>query len=338
MEARIGCCALILACIASLGANYRTTNFLVSAPTAELAREVGDAAEKYREDLATKWLGHALPQWPQPCPISVVVGQDLGAGGATSFMFDQRRPFGWKMDVQGSRERILDSVLPHEISHTVFATHFGRPLPRWADEGACTTVEHVSERRKQHHLLVQFLTSGRGIPFHHMFAMREYPEDVLPLYAQGYALTRYLIEQGGPRKFVQYVGDGMDRNDWVGATQRHYGFDDLSELQLAWRDWIKDGCPTLVAKNTPVTPAVASTRSSVSVSPVSLTSTEHGEKLASLANNAQDSAGSFYVRSGRKGPSSSRYAPDEVPREILLEWSRNTGPADYAAEKNSLVR
>ena len=37
--------------------------------------------------------------------------------------------------------RILDSVLPHEITHTIFATHFGQPLPRWADEGACTTVD-----------------------------------------------------------------------------------------------------------------------------------------------------------------------------------------------------
>ena len=69
------------------------------------------------------------------------------------------------MNVQGSLERILDSVLPHEITHTIFATHFGRPLPRWADEGACTTVEHSTERRKQEQLLIQFLTSNRGIAF-----------------------------------------------------------------------------------------------------------------------------------------------------------------------------
>ena len=62
------------------------------------------------------------------------------------------------MHIQGSRERILDSVLPHEITHTIFATHFGRPLPRWADEGACTTVEHVSEKAKQDNFLIQFLT------------------------------------------------------------------------------------------------------------------------------------------------------------------------------------
>ena len=152
--------------------------------------------------------------------------------------------------------RVLDSVLPHEITHTIFATHFGRPLPRWADEGACTTVEHVSEREKQYALLIQFLTTNRGIAFNRMFAMREYPKDILPLYAQGYTLARYLIAQGGKKKFVQYVGDGMRTNDWPAATKKYYQFQDLSELQVTWLNWIKKGSPldleqhpTLLARN-----------------------------------------------------------------------------------------
>ncbi len=97
------------------------------------------------------------------------------------------------MSVQGSHERVLDSVLPHEVTHTIFATHFGRPLPRWADEGACTTVEHPSERNKQTRLLYEFLTTGRGIAFNRMFAMTEYPADILPLYSQGFSLAKFLI-------------------------------------------------------------------------------------------------------------------------------------------------
>ena len=61
------------------------------------------------------------------------------------------------MSIQGSRQRILDSVLPHEVTHTIFASHFRQPLPRWADEGACTTVEHASERAKQEKMLIEFL-------------------------------------------------------------------------------------------------------------------------------------------------------------------------------------
>lgn len=245
MEARFLSIAVVLASLLSLGASYRTQNFIISAPTPEFARAVGDAGEIYRRDLALEWLGRELPPWSEPCPIRVHVGPNLGAGGATSFMFDRGRPFGWQMTIQGSEERVLDSVLPHEITHMVFATHFGRPLPRWADEGACTTVEHDLERRKQDHLLIEFLTTGRGIAFNQMFAMQEYPDDILPLYSQGYSLARFLIAQGGKRKFVDYVGDGMKWNNWTAATKHHYGYGSLSELQVVWLDWVRQGSPPL---------------------------------------------------------------------------------------------
>ena len=124
-------------------AGYRTVNFIVEAPTETLARKIGDAAEQYRQTLAIEWTGRPLPRWSRPCPITAQVSPNLGAGGATSFVFDRGEVFNWTMTIQGSEERILDSVLPHEITHTIFASHFRRPLPRWADEGACTTVERV---------------------------------------------------------------------------------------------------------------------------------------------------------------------------------------------------
>lgn len=245
MEARFSSAALIAVSLLSLGATYPTQNFIIHAPTPEIAQAMGQAGEKYRRDLSLEWLGRELPPWQDPCPITVQVGQHLGAGGATSFMFDNGRPFGWQMTIQGSYERLLDSVLPHEITHMILATHFGRPLPRWADEGAATSVEHTSEKNKQQHLLINFLTTGRGIAFNKMFAMREYPDDILPLYSQGYSLARFLISQGGKRQFVEYVGDGMKWNNWTAATKQHYGYGSLSELQVTWLDWVRQGSPPL---------------------------------------------------------------------------------------------
>ena len=247
MEARLVRAVFVAASLCSLGAGYRTQNFIVTAPTPDFAQRVGMAAEEFRRNLAVEWLGDELPPWSEPCPISVQVGPQLGAGGATSFTFIGGKPSGWTMSIQGSAERIIDSVLPHEVTHTIFATHFGRPLPRWADEGACTTVEHVSERDKQHKLLYEFLTTGRGIAFNQMFAMKEYPPDVLPLYSQGYSLARFLIAQGGKQKFIDYVGDGMRLNNWTRATEQYYGFSSLSELQITWVGWVKKGCPPLDA-------------------------------------------------------------------------------------------
>jgi hypothetical protein len=151
--------------------------------------------------------------------------------------------------------------------HTVFATHFGRPLPRWADEGACTTVEHESEKQKQHRLLYEFLTTGRGIAFNHMFAMTDYPPEVLPLYAQGYSLARYLIAQGGKRRFVAYVGDGMRWNNWTRATQVHYSFHSLSDLQVNWLEWVRRGCPAFAAPNEALLASASESRAAQPESP-----------------------------------------------------------------------
>jgi hypothetical protein len=238
---------LVAVCTSSFGtaAAYRTTNFTVDAPTPQLAKEIGDTAERYRVTLANEWLGRELANWSQPCPIKARVSQQLGAGGATSFVFDRGQVFGWKMDIQGSRERVLDSVLPHEITHTIFATHFRQPLPRWADEGACTTVEHQSEIAKQERMLIDFLKTRRGIPFSDMFAMKEYPQDVLPLYAQGHSLSRYLIAQRGKQEFLNFLADGMQDENWPRALHEHYQYDHLLALQNSWLGWVKAGRPEI---------------------------------------------------------------------------------------------
>lgn len=232
-------------------AAYRTTNFVVQAPTPALAREVGESAEQWRSKLAIQWLGKEMPAWSKPCPIKAKIAPHLGAGGATSFIFDQGEVFGWEMDIQGSRERILDSVLPHEVTHTIFASHFRQPLPRWADEGACTTVEHQSEIVKQERMLIRFLKTGKGIPFSKMFAMKEYPPDVMPLYSQGHSLTQFLIEQHGREKFLSFLGQGMSDENWPMAVQQNFGHRNLYELQNDWLAWVKDGRPRLARVDAP---------------------------------------------------------------------------------------
>ena len=234
------------------GAGYRTANFTVDAPTPRLAKEIGDSAENWRRELAIEWLGKELPNWSRPCPIKARVNPNLGAGGETSFVFDRGEVFGWRMQIQGSRERVLDSVLPHEVTHTIFASHFRKPLPRWADEGACTTVEHPSEISKQESLLIEFLHTSRGIPFSTMFAMKEYPRDVLPLYAQGHSVSKFLIDRYGKRRFLEFLEDGMRDENWLHAVSSHYGYSNLQSMQDSWMTWVRAGRPELqLASNVP---------------------------------------------------------------------------------------
>lgn len=235
-------------------------NFVVYAADYRLATKVSQRAEAYRKSLAIEWTGQELPPWSQKCPIEVELGG--ASSGETSFAFvDQPNgrgyPIEWQMKIRGPYERVLDSVLPHEITHTIFATHFGQPLPRWADEGACTMVEHELEKNKNHQLLMEFLHSkpSMGIPFNRMFVMRSYPRQILPLYAQGYSVAKFLIFQGGKQRFVEYIGKGLKQDEmnrgsagWSAVTREFYGYKDLSELQTSWIKWVGDGSDEFVLK------------------------------------------------------------------------------------------
>lgn len=234
--------------VACCGASVRTRHFIVTAPSREMAERTAEAAEHFRRELAIAWIGDEIPDWHAPCPITVTF-EDL-AHGETRFGLVQEpgqrgMPVDFDMKLFGPPERILDSVLPHELTHTIFATHFGCRLPRWADEGACTSVEHSSETDNLKRILLRHLVEGKGIPFNEMVRMVEYPHDMLPVYSQGYSVADFLIQQKGKREFVRFIGTGLQSNDWDRAIHQHFGFQDLSDLQLTWNEWVRRGSPNL---------------------------------------------------------------------------------------------
>jgi hypothetical protein len=345
-------CFLVVAgqCVsADAAAGYKTRNFTVSAPTPQLAKEIGDSAEAWRTKLSIEWLGKEMPPWTKPCPIHAQVAPNMGAGGATSFIFDRGEVFGWKMNIQGSRERILDSVLPHEVTHTIFASHFRAPLPRWADEGACTTVEHHTEIAKQERNLVQYLKTGRGIPFKQMFAMKEYPSDVMPLYAQGHSTAQWLIESRGREAFLVFLADGMRDENWERAVHQHYGFNDLLTMQNAWNDWVKQGRPQLTPETSPVGVLASNTRSAAT--PANMTaaaqqailrtqSPDNIRPIPASANTADggsvvtvaSGSGSVYAAAAARAERERQQASQPrktsgFPRRSVYDASRATGTA-----------
>lgn len=221
-------------------AAVRTENFIVRAAP-EYEQPLASAAERFRRELAIDWLGYELPAWSEPCPISATIEPGLGNGGTTEFTFDQGQVFDFSMSVQGDPHEIVQVALKHEVLHTVFATHFLQPLPRWADEGACCTIEGRKENLNSHRRLVRFLQTGRGIAFDQLFEMIKYPDDILPLYDQGRSLAFFLLEHGGKRHYVDFLSAGLKDQDWQGAVASHYGYDSLGELQACWLDWVKTG-------------------------------------------------------------------------------------------------
>jgi hypothetical protein len=233
-----GLAALVLMLTPVLGgASHRTTNFVVEAPTAEIAKKVADQAETYRASIARQWLGREIPAWSTPCPIRVKLTRGE-AGGLTSFGFNRGRVSDQDMVVEGRIDRILASALPHEITHTIFAAYFGGPMPRWADEGASLLSEDLRERNRHDQIAVNLLSRRGDLPLTRLFTIEEYPSDLMAFYGQGYSISRFLIEMGGRPRFLQFVREGSQAG-WDVATRNHYGLTDVRELDRAWRAWHK---------------------------------------------------------------------------------------------------
>ncbi len=262
--------ALVLAILGVPGvasaASYETTNFIVEAPTRELAEKFGEAAEKFRTEKALQWLGREMPPWPERCPLRVKI--EMGsAGGATTFSFGARggksAVLSQHMEIRGEAKQLLNSVLPHEVTHTVLAYHFGRAVPRWADEGGSVLSENEQERYDHDIRCREILNAGRAYILRTLFRMADYPRDMIVIYAQGYSITAFLVDRGGGGregrgKLLQFLAAGMQGNDpryhgtpesWNEAARKVYNFETVDAMEKAWLDSLRTPPSRIAARD-----------------------------------------------------------------------------------------
>jgi RNA polymerase sigma factor (sigma-70 family) len=213
-------------------AAYRTPNFLVTAPTPEIAEKVGRVAEDHRKALARLWLDKELPAWDKPCPLRVRVTTEPGSSQST-FTFDGGRVLQREMRVEGSVNQIFADLLPCETTHLILADWHGRPLPRWADEGAAMLGESREGRLKYQKHMEKIVEEKRLLSLRDLLPKHDYPRDVMNLYAQGLSLTDFLVSSGSRKKFLAFVAQGEDEG-WDKAAQSHYGYKTVDVLEYAW--------------------------------------------------------------------------------------------------------
>lgn len=219
------------------------------------SQRIVELAEQYRRDIAIAWLGEELPDWPAPCQITWRVdGQP--SNGLTTFT-----PTGWpqnaSMQINGKdwRELVQDS-LPHEVFHLVFYDHLEFRIPRWMDEGAATTCESDQLITNHERQLLQFFNEGRVPPINVLMLEKDYPADVAPFYATGSSLSRWLVNRGGPERFIQLAKMQRDHS-WSASVREIYGFPSLRAMQSAWVDWVSRGSPELAMSMKPIPRAQA---------------------------------------------------------------------------------
>jgi hypothetical protein len=158
------------------------------------------------------------------------------------------------------------------VTHTVIATHFRKPVPRWADEGIAIMSESPEELQRIRRLALELLANDRTMKsgefgnqalrgaglellandrtmkLERLLPMKDYPNDVMAFFVQGYSLTEFLVKRKDRATLLAFVMDGMD-GGWGNAAAKYYGFRDLDEMEGAWRkDLLQGAC----AKNDPV--------------------------------------------------------------------------------------
>lgn len=237
---RLAClCVLLLLATETKAASTRTANFAVDAPSADVARQCAECAEQARKAVAKAWLGGELPDWREPCLVKVTVTQGNG-GGATHFRFENGKVASQWMHVEGSTNK-LPTVLWHEVTHTVLNGYFGRPVPRFADEGSAVCSETDEEQSRHDRQCREILnTPGRRIPLARLFALEDYPSDVAALYAEGWSVSHYLIELKGRANFLGFIWHGgMAGRSWDEAARATYGFDGVADLESHWLAYLK---------------------------------------------------------------------------------------------------
>jgi peptidase MA superfamily protein len=219
--------------------NFQTKNFVVTGTTVRVAQRIGERAEKQRRALARLWLGKDLPDWPTPSPIAIRLGEERLAGAST---FDFARPAeSWApvcIHLAGNLDGILNNSLPHEITHTILADHFRRPVPRWADEGASVLCEDGVIHRRYKALLGDADRHGQLYTLNALFGMSGYPPRVDVMYAEGYSVTQFLVSRKDRAAFLAFLRTGMD-GDWAGAARQCYGFESIDAMQASWIESVR---------------------------------------------------------------------------------------------------
>ncbi len=237
---------------------HETANFRIFHRDPELAERVAAIAEATRSAQGKRWGSPgAGSAWSPRCELYLfpdrrsyadATGQPENSPGISSMANDGTRVLSRRMNLRADNPRLLTATLPHEVTHIVLADLFvTRMIPRWADEGLAVLAEPAAEQHRRQADLKGPLDSGRVFEAGKLMTM-DYPEpkDWKLFYAQSVSLTRFLVDQGPPERFIQFVREAQ-RLGPEPALRDIYQIDGLSALQERWLAYARSQTPENVA-------------------------------------------------------------------------------------------
>jgi hypothetical protein len=208
----------------------------------ETAERVARAAEQARTAAARRWLGESVADWKPICEVylhanaqdySRATNQPATSPGHSTVMLDAGRIMSRRIDLRRDEPTLLTQRLPHETTHVVLAGQFGdRPLPRWADEGLAVLSEPEEEVVRYRERLQECVRNHQLFTLDKLLALQEYPEArrIDAFYCESVALAEFLLKEKDAKTLTAFLRD-VQRLGAEAASQRHYGFADLTDMQ-----------------------------------------------------------------------------------------------------------
>jgi len=209
----------------------------------ELVERVGCVAEETRIRIQKKWFGDVGTDWDGRCSIYLhgdraKYNEKAGLANALG----HTRTFSWGTGIQSRnvhlparQPKMLEDVLPHEVSHSVLAVRFQGKTPRWADEGMAMLAEtpaavreclgRLPKYKQEHCLFACDILMQTDDPAH--FQTLEY-------YSQSTSLVQFLTERKGPQAFASFLQTCIAK-DYPAALKQHYNITGFADLHKQWQ-------------------------------------------------------------------------------------------------------
>ncbi len=218
--------SMMLASVAT-AQTIMTNNYIVDAPTHELARQIGARAEAQRVRVAKTLFGQSVATAER----RTIIRASVVASNCTARTMPAPEGHGHLVSLRGPIEEINGPTLDHEIVHTTIADVLGRRFPAWLNEGFASRYDNSKlrsiRRRERYDMLVENTWPN----------LREFmnqPIRTRKEYAVAESLVDYLLTRCEPVELVR-LGQLAERDGIDNALQSVLGVPDVEQLEREWR-------------------------------------------------------------------------------------------------------
>lgn len=225
-----------------------TENFRICClPSLPNAERLPSVCEVLRRQLQETWFGRTSAEWSPKCEIVVFptvqeYRRNLGPGseqssGCASIDIEHQRIIKRRIDLRSDADDWVSAALPHELTHVIVADRFTkRQIPRWADEGMAILAESADKRARRAATMQRAFVRQRPMTVGELLAVAQYPSSDRrdAFLGQSASLVSYLLEQGSPDQFFDFVEQSASRG-YERALADVYEIASRSQFEVGWQ-------------------------------------------------------------------------------------------------------